>query len=289
MSHPSDNHGEPGELEHHLAAWRQQGDHYTRAVLRAIAQLQPRDWARDISLLLQLGAWSEARRTVLRWLLEWLAELPQTGRPDRQASVDLWRCLADVSERSHDDQLLELFWQGLERLQPTRAPAGVLPLLGVPVLNGTDHLQRLVHSLDLPIETLAIVDQSGGRHDPESLRLRQQLEHWEQQGLAGVGQIRIARPFGNAGVAAAWNQILLGFPQASLALLVNHDVTFPPGVLAEAVARLDPTQPQYLALFPGERAFSAFALLPRLLRRPRLPRPPAGNSERATARWQLRP
>ena len=260
MSHLFGNHGEPGGLEQPVADWRQQGDHYARAVLREIAEQHPRHGARNISLLLQLGAWSAARHAVLRWLLEWLAALPQTGRPDRQASVELWRCLADVSERSHDDQLLELFWQGLTRLQPTRSPAGVLPLLGVPVLNGIDHLQRLVNSLDLPVETLAIVDQSGGRDDPESLRLRQQLQHWEQQGLAVVGQIRIARPFGNAGVAAAWNQILLAFPQASLALLVNHDVTFPPGVLAEAVARLDPAQPQYLALFPGERAFSAFAL-----------------------------
>lgn len=260
MSHPPSKRSDPAELEQRVAHWRQQGDHYTRAVLREIAQQRAQNSAEAIDLLLQLGAWSEARRVVLGWLLEWLAELPQTGRPDRQASVELWRCLADVSERSHDDQLLELFWQGLDRLQPARAPADVLPLLGVPVLNGADHLQQLVNSLDLPIETLAIVDQSGGRNDPESLRLRQLLQDLEAQGLTGVGQIRIARPFGNAGVAAAWNQILLSFPQASLALLVNHDVTFPPGLLAEALARLDPAQPQYLGLFPGERAFSAFAL-----------------------------
>lgn len=247
-------------LDDAVARWRRQGDHYAQEVLERSDSEPARPRGQVIDLLLELGAWAEARQLMLRWLLEWLASLPERGRPDRGASLELWRCLADVSERSHDDQLLELFWQGLEQLRPERQAREVLPLVGVPILNGVEHLQQLVASLDVPIETLAIVDQSGGRDDPASLRLRLELQRLEREGLAGVNQIRVARPFGNAGVAAAWNQILLSFPQASMALLVNHDVMFPPGVLAEALRRLDPDQPQYLALFPGERAFSAFVL-----------------------------
>ena len=254
-NHPSD----PAELEPCVAHWHLQGESYTRTLLR-LGHEQPQQRAKTITLLLELGAWAEARSLVLPWLMEWLAALPQRGRPDRDASVELWRCLAAVSERSHDDQLLQLFWQGLARLRPAASSAGVLPLVGVPILNGVTHLQRLLASLDVPIHTLALVDQSGGRTDPASLDLRRELQRLEGEGLPGVAELRVSRPFGNAGVAAAWNQILLGFPQASLVLLVNHDVAFPPGVLAEALARLNPDQPQYMALFPGERAFSAFLL-----------------------------
>jgi len=165
-----------------------------------------------------------------------------------------------VSERNADGQLLEVFWQGLARLRPPRPKPGVLPLVGVPILNGLDHLRRLLASLDVPIDTLAIVDQSGGRNDPNSQALRLALEDLVVEGLPGVGRVRLARPFGNAGVASAWNQILLAFPEASLALIVNHDVVFPRGVLARALAAMDGSRPQFMALLPGSRAFSAFLL-----------------------------
>jgi hypothetical protein len=223
----------------------------------------PAERARRIELLLELGAWRQARTQVLGWLLEWLALLPERGKPSRLSSLELWRCLADVCERSHDDQLLELFWQGIDRLRPQAAPQGVLPLLGVPVLNGLQHLRRLLRSLDVPIQILAIVDQSGGRSDQQSRQLRDELQRLEQEGLPGVERVCLARPFGNAGVASAWNQILLSFPQAPLALIVNHDVVFPPGILAEALNSLDSGQAQFLSLFPGDRAFSAFALTAR--------------------------
>ena len=246
------------DLDAAIARWRQQGDHWAQGLVESSSS----DVSRGpvIDLLLRLGAWAEARRLVLTWLLEWLDSLPERGRPDRVTSLELWRCLANVCERSHDDQLLELFWQGLERLRPERKARNVMPLVGVPILNGVEHLHQLLASLDVPIDILAIVDQSGGRHDPASLQLRQELQRLEHDGLPGVNQVCVARPFGNAGVSSAWNQILLSFPQASMVLLVNHDVRFPPGVLAEALRRLDPDYPQYLSLFPGARAFSAFVL-----------------------------
>jgi hypothetical protein len=247
-------------VEQLLAHWRRLGEHCTRELLQTPFAGDGQARARLIRRLLELGAWRQARALVLVWLLEWLETLPAQGRPDRNAALELWRCLADVCERGQDDQLLELFWQGLGRLRPAPPPPGVLPLMGVPVLNGPDHLLRLLASLDVPIGILAIVDQSGSREDPQSRRLRRELRQLERQGLPGVERVCLARPFGNAGVAAAWNQILLAFPQAPLALIVNHDVVFPAGVLAEALRRLDPGEAQYLALFPGDRAFSAFAL-----------------------------
>lgn len=207
-------------------------------------------------------------RQALGLMAEWLrvyglelAALPSRRRARRPL---LWRCLADLVERSGDQRLLEQFWQILDRLAPRLQPLQPLepgaqglelPLLGVPILNGPEHLQRLLASLDLPVQTLALVDNSGGPGP-----VRQLLETLERQGHPRVRQVRVARNFGNGGVAASWNQILTAFPAAPLALIANHDVVFSPGALAQALRALDPTRPQWLPLLPGAAAFSAFLI-----------------------------
>ena len=243
-----------------LDQWRRRTGRFADAWAASLARLDAPARAAAIDLLLDLGAWVQARRAVQIWLLEWLEGLPQQSCRADVGCVPLWRTLANVCERSADGQLLDVFWQGLARLQPPASEPGVLPLLGVPVVNGLAHLQRLLQSLDVPVHTLAIVDQSGNRGDSEAQALRRALSDLEQQGCPGVQVVRVARPFGNSGVASAWNQILLAFPDAPLALIANHDVVFPAGVLARALAAMDPGRPQFLALLPGERAFSAFLL-----------------------------
>lgn len=247
-------------LEQAVHRWRQLGTHYGWELVHQPWPIKPDERCRFIALLLDLGEVPQARIHLLSWLLEWLESLPAHGKPNRQSSTELWRCLADLSERSHDDQLLELFWQGLARLQPPPAPAQRFPLVGVPILNGLSHLKLLISSLDIPIETLAIVDQSGGRDDAESVELRAYLHTLEHSDHPNINRIRVARPFCNAGVAAAWNQILLSFPEAPMAFIINHDVVVPPGLLTEVLAAMDPSQPQFLSLFPAERAFSAFVI-----------------------------
>jgi len=253
-------------LEAAVASWRELGSRYG-------AQLCEGDWlehgsdrqrAEAIQLLLELGEVQRARLAVLQWLLHWRAglpgHLPDPPDPDQLAAPLLWTCLADVSERCSDAQLPELFWQTLAQLRPAPPPNGVLPLLGVPILNGGEHLLRLLASLDRPVQTLAIVDQSGDRHDADALELRRILSQLEQQGHPLVERVRVARPFGNLGVAGAWNLILRSFPEASVALIANHDVRFAPGVLAAALGRIDSDRAQFLPLLPGERAYSAFLL-----------------------------
>jgi hypothetical protein len=243
-----------------LTHWRRRTGRFAEDRLDSIGRLDAPARARAIDLLLDLGEWAQARRAVLVWLLAWLKTVPRQPSRSEACCLPLWRSLANVCERSADGQLLEVFWKGLAQMDPPASEPGVLPLLGVPIVHGLAHLQRLLHSLDVPVHTLAIVDQSGGRHDAEAHNLRQALRELEQRGWPGVQAVRVAQPFGNAGVASAWNQILLGFPNAPLALIANHDVVFAPGVLAQALAAMDCGRPQFLALFPGERAFSAFLL-----------------------------
>ncbi|MFM7314309.1 MAG: hypothetical protein ACKO0M_14300 [Cyanobium sp.] len=253
-------------LEAAVATWRGLGARYGEELEQGnwLQECSDAERARGIALLLELGELQRARLAVLKWLMQWRDALPQhlpdPPDPGQLASPLLWSCLADVSERCSDTQLPELFWQSLQKLLPAVPAAGRLPLLGVPILNGGEHLLSLLASLDMPVQTLAIVDQSGGREDDEARELRRILLQLETEGHPCVERVRVARPFGNLGVAAAWNLILRSFPEASLALIVNHDIRLAPGVLSAALKTIDTDRAQFLPLLPGERAFSAFLL-----------------------------
>lgn len=183
-------------------------------------------------------------------------ELPHRPQRRHLRQPALWAALADHAHASGDRSLIERYWQLLDRLDgPTPAPGTLeaLPLLGVPILNRLDLLQRLLDSIDHPVQTLAVVDNSAGA-------LTAELESLRRRGHPLVQAIHIARPFANLGVAASWNLILSSFPEATCALLANNDIRLAPGVLAAALERIDAGRPQFLALLPRPHAFAAFLL-----------------------------
>jgi hypothetical protein len=209
------------------------------------------------------GQLQRARALVFHWLKTWAEALPEQPSRHQLRQPELWTALADVVERTSDHYLIERFWQILDQL-PAAASTGSSHtsnvLMGVPLLNRFDLLERLLMSLDHPIDTLAIVDNSippegspGG-----STHLSTQLEALRQLGHPMVRQIRIARPFCNLGVAASWNLILSSFPQAATAFLANNDVILAPGILSEALRKLNPLRAQFLPLLPEPNGFSAF-------------------------------
>jgi hypothetical protein len=232
------------------------------------------------------GQLPEARALLLAWLRHWAEGLPP--RPGRRElrQPELWGALARYVEASGDHALIERLWQLLDRLPPPPAPppalkphspatttttaaaTRTLPLLGVPILNRIDLLERLLASLDQPVHTLAIVDNSidhsanNSTAAPAGASISQELEALRQRGHPLIQQIRIARPFRNLGVAASWNLILSNFPEAPLALLANNDIQFAPGVLDAALSRIDTARPQFLALLEPPNAFAAFLLTP---------------------------
>jgi hypothetical protein len=223
-----------------------------------MAELQVNPGQR-VDAALQAGRLQEARSLVFHWLQAYLVALPEHPQRQQLRAPELWRCLADVVERTSDHYLLELFWQGMDRVRPAPLPeAAALPLLGVPILNRPDLLQRMLDSLDHPVETLAIVDNSRGSSAEGPVR--ELLERLEREGYPGIARVVVARPFGNAGVAASWNLILRAFPSAPLCLLVNNDVVFGPGVLQRALLHLNGSEPQLMPLLPAPQQFSAFLL-----------------------------
>ena len=199
--------------------------------------------------------WQEVFGRLHDWMEHYRRELVLLPSRQRALRPLLWRSLADVAEASAEQRLLEQFWQVLDGLPPPAAPEGKIPLLGVPILNGPELLERLLASLNHPVHTLAIVDNSSG-----DAAVQRCLNRLERKGHPGVERVRVSRPFGNQGVAASWNQILTSFPELPWALIVNHDVVFAPGVLAQLLAVVDPGLPQWLPLLPGAAAYSAFVL-----------------------------
>lgn len=215
------------------------------------------------------GHHDQARQLLLDWLRHWALSLP--AQPDRDSlrQPELWSALAAYAERSGELDLIERLYQVLDRLPAWAPPQGELeslPLLGIPILNRVDLLLRLLDSLDCPVETLAVVDNSMGWQpggDAAVHSVQAALQLLEQGGHPLIQHIRIARPFTNLGVAASWNLILSSFPQAACALLANNDICFSPGVLNQALRRLDARRAQILPLLPPPQAFSCFLITAR--------------------------
>ncbi|MEN9387808.1 MAG: hypothetical protein RLZZ255_784, partial [Cyanobacteriota bacterium] len=211
---------------------------------------------------LQRGHLADASREVYAWFADYKLELQLLPSRERANRPALWQAIADLAELAGDHRLPEQLWLLLEQLRPEAPPSRALPLLGIPIVNGAPRLEVLLASLDVPVETLALVDHSGGKGPVRAL-----LDRLEREGVPGVMQVFVARPFGNAGVARAWNSILQSFPTAPYALIANHDVLFAPGVLAQVIERVDHTRAQWLPLLSRPAAFSAFVITPEVWNR----------------------
>lgn len=172
---------------------------------------------------------------------------------------ELWTFLADTVERTNDHYLLELFWQAMDLAKlPEFNPSVDLQLMGIPIVNHHEKLESLLDSLDISVGILAIVDNSGGSES--ALKIQRFLSNLASQGHPLIQSIRIARSFGNSGVASSWNQILRAFPKASVAMLVNDDVRFSSGSVRSALSHIKSSSAQFIPLLPAPQEFSAFLI-----------------------------
>jgi len=228
--------------------------------------MNARRFATEIQSSIDQRDFEQARYLLVDWLRHWISELDVT--PNRQSlrQPELWNALANYTNASGDQYLIEKFWQVLDRLPVPSIQLGErpsLPLMGIPILNDANQLEHLLSSIDYPVDILAIVDNSivccTDQPDEQS-PLSSHLDRIKAQGHPQIKTIRIARPFCNLGVAASWNLILSSFPEVPCALIVNHDIRFPPGVLAGAMDLLDCRRPQFLSLLPPPHSFAAFLI-----------------------------
>jgi len=103
----------------------------------------------------------------------------------------------------------------------------VIPVLGFATLKRFDLAQRLLDSIDYPVEHLVIVDNSG-------------TNTWQPSQPNKVKNLWMIRvPFG-LGLVGAWNLIVKSTPYAPYWVLVNDDAWFGEGALEIIAQDADP-------------------------------------------------
>jgi GT2 family glycosyltransferase len=103
----------------------------------------------------------------------------------------------------------------------------VIPVLGFATLTRFDLADRLLASIDYPVEHLVIIDNSG-------------TQSWNPSKPEKVNNLWLIRvPYG-LGLVGAWNLIIKSTPYASYWVLVNDDAWFAMGALEIIAMDADP-------------------------------------------------
>jgi GT2 family glycosyltransferase len=130
----------------------------------------------------------------------------------------------------------------------------MIPVLGFATYSQFDLANRLLASIDYPVENLVIVDNSG-------------LKTWEPKQPEQVKNLWLIRvPFG-LGLVGAWNLIIKSTPYAPYWVLVNDDAWFETGALEIISRDVDPEAMNFVDIIPewscvvfGERAIAKAGL-----------------------------
>jgi GT2 family glycosyltransferase len=130
----------------------------------------------------------------------------------------------------------------------------MIPVLGCATLKRFDLADRLLASIDYPVEHLVIVDNSG-------------LDSWQPIQPAAVKKMWVIRvPYG-LGLVGAWNLIVKATPYAPYWVLINDDAHFEPGAMQIIADHANPEgvghpqiEPQWTCMVLGEEAVKVVGL-----------------------------
>jgi GT2 family glycosyltransferase len=131
----------------------------------------------------------------------------------------------------------------------------VIENLIVPVLNRYDLLQRMLNSVDVPVDHLLIIDNGASHQTALTLDLGDNFKNVTQLPMPA-----------NLGVSGSWNLGIKSFPYAQRWFIVSNDVVFEPGALEKlSQARRDEitltgAAPHWQAFALGDEAVSDIGL-----------------------------
>jgi len=117
---------------------------------------------------------------------------------------------------------------GATCLASAAATPPAIPVLGVASIFHADYLLRCFRSIDFAVKTLVLVH--NGR-DPGVAAAAATLQRERPS-------MRVVNEPENTGCAGGWNRVLAADPHAPWWLVVNDDITFPPGALSNIAARV---------------------------------------------------
>lgn len=113
----------------------------------------------------------------------------------------------------------------------------MIPVLGFCTLSRFDLAERLLASIDYPVENLVIVDNSG-------------TQSWQPKKPEWVEKMWVIQvPYG-LGLVGAWNLIIKSTPYAPYWVLVNDDAWFEVGSLKAITEDVDTEAVNYLDIVP---------------------------------------
>lgn len=102
-----------------------------------------------------------------------------------------------------------------------------IPVIGTAVVNNPYWVTRLYMSIDYPVDTFVVINNNGRGEIDEELDNLKQITH------KFVKQIKVVHMPANVGASGAWNLIIKCYMNSPYWIIVNDDVSFGPGLLAE--------------------------------------------------------
>ena len=118
----------------------------------------------------------------------------------------------------------------------------------VPVLNRYDLLNRMIESIDHPIETLLVVDNGAGLRAPDELGPKCSNDY--------VKQFHVLSLPSNLGISTSWNLGVKALPFESVFYFTSNDCVFQPGTLAKLEAESSTCDVTISQLWPHWQLFS---------------------------------
>jgi SAM-dependent methyltransferase len=134
-----------------------------------------------------------------------------------------------TNEESHD-----LYFYGI--LKNTEKELKPIPVIGVPIVNGFKWIQRLISSIDYPVDELVILNNNGRGELTEDLDKLCKIDHYY------IKSIKVCHLPTNIGVSGAWNMIIKCYINVPYWIITNHDIAFTSGFLKNLVNKAENTE-----------------------------------------------
>ena len=124
----------------------------------------------------------------------------------------------EVNTESHD-----LYFWGIV----SKNKLEKIPVIGVPIVNGVQWIERLIQSIDYPVKDLFIINNNGRGQLTEQLDSLTKIKH------PYIDNIKVSHLPANIGCSGAWNLIIKTHIMEPYWIIVNNDIAFSPGLLKE--------------------------------------------------------
>lgn len=109
-----------------------------------------------------------------------------------------------------------------------------IPVIGTAIVNGFHWLERLISTIDYPVEEFVIIDNNGRGELTDQLNALAKIKH------PFIDKIHICHMPRNIGCSGAWNLIIKSYVTSPYWIILNHDIALSPGFLESMIKKAIP-------------------------------------------------